>query len=57
MRAKMQTHGIDASEAPVGLPDDITYRTTGGEIKRALDPIQVASLEDRYFLGEGTLFA
>ncbi len=36
------------------IADD--YCTTGGEMKRHLDPEQIANLEGRYFSGEGTLF-
>lgn len=36
------------------IADD--YRATGDEMKRFLEPKQVADLEDRYFMGDGTLF-
>ena len=32
------------------------YRATGDEMKRFLEPEQIATLEDRYFKGDGTLF-
>jgi hypothetical protein len=36
------------------IADD--YRATGDEMKRFLEPKQVADLEGRYFTGDGTLF-
>lgn len=54
---KVAVMGAAAAPGEEGsfIADD--YRATGAEMKRFLDPKQVADLEDRYFAGDGILFA
>jgi hypothetical protein len=51
--AVMAAAAVPGEEASC-IADD--YRATGEEMKRFIDPEQVADLEGRFFTGDGTLF-